>query len=539
MISTQLDHQRSFQPTNSVCTIHLQFLRLFLLSSLLAYTNLEPAISSLVGFSARSRHIGEAAKTQETSNLKNTVGNLKRLIGRSFSDPDIQLEQEFSVAQLCDVNGQAGAEVSYLGKKEKFTAIQLVAMYLTKIRDITSKELRLPVTDVTISVPAWFTDIQRRALLDAGEIAGLKVLRLINDCTATALGYGITKPDLPAPEEKPRRVMFVDIGYCDYTATVVEFRKGELNVKATACDRYFGGRNFDKALTDHFADEFKEKFKIDIRTNPKAWARTLVAAEKLKKILSANTLAPMSIESLMEDVDVRAVVKREELEEMVKPLLDRVTVPLEQALAEAKLKPEDIDFVEMVGGCTRVPAIKEAVNKFFGKNLSFTLNQDEAIARGCAFACAILSPVFRVRDFSVHDIVSYPIEFTWEQSPDIPDEDTSLTVFNKGNVMPSTKILTFYRKQPFDLEARYSQPETLPGNINPWIGRFSVKGVKADANDDFMICKLKARLNLHGILNVESGYYVEDVEVEEPVPEEGETKDGEVSLDFPQHEHHG
>ncbi|KAL4790047.1 heat shock protein Hsp88 [Aspergillus venezuelensis] len=483
---------------------------------------------SLIGFSARSRHIGEAAKTQETSNLKNTAGNLKRLIGRSYSDPDIAIEQEFSVAQLCDVNGQAGVEVNYLGKKEKFSAIQLVAAYLTKIRDITSKELRLPVTDVTISVPAWFTDIQRRAMLDAGEIAGLKVLRLINDTTATALGYGITKLDLPGPEEKPRRVMFVDIGYTDYTATIVEFRKGELNVKSTAYDRHFGGRNFDKALTDHFADEFKEKFKIDIRTNPKAWARTLVAAEKLKKILSANSVAPMSIESLMEDVDVRAIVKREELEEMVKPLLDRVTVPLEQALAEAKLKPEDIDFVEMVGGCTRVPAIKDAVNKFFGKNLSFTLNQDEAIARGCAFGCAILSPVFRVRDFSVHDIVSYPIEFTWEQSPDIPDEDTSLTVFNRGNVMPSTKILTFYRKQPFDLEARYAKPEGLPGKINPWVGRFSVKGVKADANDDFMICKLKARLNLHGILNLESGYYVEDVEVEEPVPEEGETKEGEA-----------
>ena len=131
---------------------------------------------------------------------------------------------------------------------------------------------------------------------------------------------------------------------------------------------------------------------------------------------------------------------------------------------------------------------------------------------------------------SVHDIVSYPIEFTWEQSPDIPDEDTSLIVFNKGNVMPSTKILTFYRKQPFDLEARYAKPELLPGKINPWIGRFSVKGVKADSKDDFMICKLKARLNLHGILNVESGYYVEDVEIEEPVPEEkeGEKKDADA-----------
>jgi heat shock protein 4 len=210
---------------------------------------------------------------------------------------------------------------------------------------------------------------------------------------------------------------------------------------------------------------------------------------------------------------------------MMKPLLERINAPLEQALADAKLKVEDIDAIEMVGGSTRVPAIKERIAKFFGKPLSYTLNQDEAIARGCTFSCAILSPVFRVRDFSVHDIVSYPIEFTWEQSPDIPDEDTSLTVFNKGNVMPSTKILTFYRKEPFDLEARYAKPELLPGKINPWIGRFSVKGVKADEKDDFMICKLKARLNLHGILNIESGYFVEDVEVEEPEPDK---KDGDA-----------
>ncbi|KAJ5391581.1 Heat shock protein hsp88 [Penicillium cosmopolitanum] len=482
---------------------------------------------SLVGFNARSRHIGEAAKTQETSNLKNTIGSLKRLIGRSFNDPDVELEQRYNTAPICDVNGLAGVEVNYLGKKEKFTATQLVAMFLTKIKDTTSKELGLPVSDVTISVPAWFTDVQRRAMIDAADIAGLNALRLVNDTTATALGYGITKLDLPGPEEKPRRVAFVDIGHSDYTATIVEFRKGELNVKSTAYDRHFGGRDFDYALTEHFADEFKEKYKIDIRTHPKAWSRTLAAAEKLKKVLSANPQAPMSIESLMEDTDVRAMVKREEMEDMVRPLLNRITVPIEQALAEAKLKVEDIDYIEMVGGCTRVPAIKETISNFFGKGLSFTLNQDEAIARGCAFCCATLSPVFRVRDFAIHDIVSYPIDFTWEQSPDIPDEDTSLTVFSRGNVMPSTKILTFYRKQPFDLEARYSKPETLPGKINPWIGRFSVKGVKADANDDFMICKLKARLNLHGILNVESGYYVEDMEVEEPVPEEGE-KEGDA-----------
>lgn len=404
-------------------------------------------------------------------------------------------------------------------------------MFLNKVKATSSAELKLPVSDIVMSVPPWFTDVQRRSLMDASEIAGLKLLRLINDTTATALGYGITKLDLPTAEEKPRRVAFVDIGHSNYTCSIVEFKKGELAVRSTTYDRHFGGRNFDKALVDHFAKEFKEKYKIDIKTNPKAIVRVTAAAEKLKKILSANAQAPLNIESLMNDVDVQSMLKREDLEELVKPLLDRATIPLEQALTEAKMKIEDIDAIEMVGGCTRVPSLKDRISAFFGKPLSFTLNQDEAVARGCAFSCAILSPVFRVRDFSVHDIVNYPIEFTWEQSPDIPDEDTSLTVFNKGNVMPSTKILTFYRKQPFDLEARYAKPEMLPGKMNPWIGRFSVKGVKADSKDDFMVCKLKARLNLHGILNVESGYYVEDVEVEEPIPEEktGEKKDGDVS----------
>ncbi|CAF9925195.1 MAG: Heat shock protein hsp88 [Gomphillus americanus] len=488
------------------------------------------ATPTLVGFGAKSRYLGEAAKTQEISNLKNTVGSLKRLAGRSLNDPDVQVEKQYVGAKLVDINGQVGAEVNYLGKPEQFTATQLTAMFLNKVKAITAAEIKIPVSDIVIAVPPWFTDAQRRSILDAAEITGLKVLRLINENTAVALGYGITKLDLPAPGETPRRVVFVDIGHSSYTCTIVEFRKGELNVKSAAWDRHFGGRDFDKALVDYFAKEFKEKYKIDIFTNPKAVTRVAAACEKLKKILSANAQAPISIESLMNDVDVSGQLKRDELEALLQPLLDRVTVPLEEVLADAKLKPEDIDSIEMVGGCTRVPALKDRISKFFNKPLSYTLNQDEAVARGSAFACAILSPAFRVRDFAVHDIVSYPIEFKWEKSPDIPDEDTNLTVFNKGNTMPSTKILTFYRKQTFDLEAQYAKPEQLPGKTTPWIGRFSVKGVKADSKDDFMICKLKARLNLHGVLNVETGYYIEEVEVEEPIPEDkdAEKKDGEA-----------
>ncbi|KAK4246387.1 Hsp70 protein-domain-containing protein [Corynascus novoguineensis] len=494
------------------------------------------ATPSLVGFGPKCRYLGEAAKTQEISNLKNTVGCLKRLVGRSLNDPDIQIEQKYISAPLVDINGQVGAEVSYLGKKEQFTATQLVAMFLTKIKQTTAAELKLPVSDMVMSVPAWFTDAQRRALIDAAEIAGLKLLRLINDTTAAALGYGITKLDLPGPEEKPRRVAFVDVGYSDYSCSIVEFKKGELAVKGHSYDRHLGGRDFDRAIVEHLQKEFLGKYKIDIFANPKALSRVYAAAEKLKKVLSANQQAPMNIESLMNDIDVRAMITRQEFEAMVEPLLNRVPKILEQALAESRLSKEDIDIIEVVGGGSRVPAIKERIQNFFGKNLSFTLNQDEAIARGCAFSCAILSPVFKVRDFAVQDIINYPIEFAWEKDADIPDEDTSLIVFNKGNVMPSTKILTFYRKQPFDLEARYANPEELPGKIPPFIGRFSVKGVKATGGpEDFMICKLKARVNIHGVLNVESGYYVEDQEVEEEIKEEikeenNEGKDADVSI---------
>lgn len=486
---------------------------------------------SLVGFGPKSRYLGESAKTQEISNLKNTVASLKRLAGRSLDDPDIRIEQEFISAPLVDINGQVGAEVTYLGKKERFTATQLISMFLSKIKATAHAELKLPVADLVMSVPAWFTDAQRRSLMDAAEIAGLKLLRLMNDTTAAALGYGITKLELPGPEENPRRVAFIDIGHSNYTCSIVEFRKGELTVKSTAFDHHFGGRDFDKALVEHFAKEFKENYKIDIKTNPKAMVRVISAAEKLKKILSANQQAPLNIESLMNDVDVSTMMTREGLETLVEPLLSRSHLPLEKALADAKLKVEDIDIVELVGGCSRVPALKDRIQKFFKKTLSFTLNQDEAIARGCAFSCAILSPVFRVRDFSIHDIVNYPIQFSWEKSPDIPDDDTTLTVFTKGNVMPSTKILTFHRKEPFTFEANYVNPELLPGKTQPLIGKFTVNNVKPDSKDDYMACKLKTRIDLHGILNVEHGYYVEDVEIEEPIPDDSEKEPDAMETD--------
>jgi heat shock protein 4 len=242
--------------------------------------------------------------------------------------------------------------------------------------------------------------------------------------------------------------------------------------------------------------------------------------EKLKKILSANMSAPLNIESVMNDIDVSAMLKREELEALVKPVLEKVTAPLERALKEAKLTPEDIHSVEMVGGTTRIPALKDRISAFFGKQLSFTLNADEAVARGAAFACAIYSPIFKVREFTVHDITNYPIQFNWEPTPEIPNEDSSLVVFSRNNPVPSTKILTFYRKGPFDIDLQYADPAGLPGKMNPWIARYTIKGVTPSADNDFSVVKVKARMNLHGVLNVENAYIVAEEEVEEVIKEE-------------------
>jgi heat shock 70kDa protein 4 len=411
-----------------------------------------------------------------------------------------------------------------------FTATQLVAMYLGKLRDIAAKELKQVVSDVVIAVPSWYTDVQRRALIDAANIASLNPLRIINDTTAVALGYGITKSDLPGPDQTPRHVVFVDVGHSNYSAAVVAFSKGQLQVKSTAYDRHLGGRDIDYALVKHFSKEFKTKYKIDVLSNPKATFRLASQVERLKKILSANAEAPLAVESIMNEIDASSKLSREQLEGLITDLLDRVVKPLEQALQDAGLTPAQVDAIELVGGSTRVPAIRQRIQSVFpDKVLSTTLNQDEAVARGSTFACAMLSPVFRVRDFAFHDISPYSVKICWDKSEGSPEEDNELEVFPKSNAIPSTKILSFFRDKPFDLEARYTDPSTLPGAINPWIASFHAKTVITDAKGESNIVKVRTRLNPHGLLSFEGAYVEEELaEKEEPMEVDG-TPEGEAA----------
>lgn len=474
---------------------------------------------SLVSFGQKARAIGEAAATAQTSNFKNTVGSLKRLVGRTFQDESIQnTEKKFVTTELVDAKGEVGVKVNYAGESHVFSATQVMAMYLAKLRDTAQAELAgAGVSDVVLSVPIWFTDAQRRAMLSAAEIANLNPLRVMNEPTATALGYGITKTDLPEPEN-PRNVVFVDIGHSSYQVSVVAFSKGQLTVLGASADPDFGGRDFDRALVHHFAEEFKGKYKIDVFSNPKAIFRLSAGCERLKKVLSANTLAQLNVESIMNDIDASSQLKREEFEQLIAPYLERVEAPLNAALEQSGLSKDEIFSVELVGGSIRVPALKERISQWFNKGLSTTLNQDEAVVRGCTLACATLSPVFRVREFAVHDISPYPIKVSWEPAADVPDEENELVVFTPNNPVPSTKILTFYRKEPFTLQAAYADPAKLPKGTSPALGSVTVQNVTPNAQGDHSIVKVKARLNLHGVLNVESAYTVDEVEKEEEVP---------------------
>uniref|UniRef100_A0AAQ4QZ07 Heat shock protein 4 like n=1 Tax=Gasterosteus aculeatus aculeatus TaxID=481459 RepID=A0AAQ4QZ07_GASAC len=442
-----------------------------------------------VSLASKNRMIGNAAKSQMTTNFKNKVHGFKKFHGRAFDDPFVQAEKPklpYSLHKL--PNGNAGVKVRYLDEDKVFTVEQITGMLLTKLKETSESALKKPVVDCVISVPSFFTDAERRSVFDASQIAGLNCLRLINDTTAVALAYGIYKQDLPTPEERPRNVVFVDMGHASFQVSLTAFHKGKLKVLATAFDLHLGGRNFDEALVDFFCEEFKSKYKLNVRENPRALLRLHQECEKLKKLMSATSSdLPLNIECFMNDIDVSSRMNRHNLE----------LLPL-----NSELSRDDVYAVEIVGGATRIPAVKERIAKFFGKDISTTLNADEAVARGCALQCAILSPAFKVREFSIIDVVPFPITLRWKT----PTEDCE--VFSKNHAAPFSKVITFHKKEPFDLEAFYSCPQELPYPDHR-IGCFSVQNVAPQPDGESSKVKVKVRVNVHGIFSVSSASLIE------------------------------
>ncbi|XP_055908529.1 heat shock 70 kDa protein 4 isoform X2 [Eupeodes corollae] len=479
------------------------------------------ATPSCVAFDGKKRIIGVAAKNQQVTNMKNTVSGFKRLLGRKFNDPHVQRELTsipYKVEQRPD--GGIGIRVNYLDQDQLFSPEQLTAMLFTKLKETSTSALQAQVNDCVIACPIYYTNAERKALLDAASIAGLNVLRLMNETTATALSYGFYKQDLP--EDKPRNVVFVDCGHSALQVSVCAFTKGKLKMLSSTWEQ-IGGRDFDYVLADHFAQEFQEKYKLNAKTNARAYLRLITEIEKMKKQMSANsTKLPLNIECFMNDVDVHSSMQRSTMEELCAHLFERVDLTLRRCLQESKLSSDEIHSVEIVGGSSRIPSIKALIEQTFGKPACTTLNQDESVSRGAALQCAIMSPAVRVREFGVTDIQNYAVKVIWEPEGSLTGGE--IEVFPAFHAAPFSRMLTLNRKEPFNMTIQYAQPVPYPDSI---IGKWLIKDVKPNEKGELQEVKVKVRINHHGIVLISSASLVDKKEIDESQSAGDEQQSGE------------
>jgi len=479
-----------------------------------------------VAFNDEKRLLGDQAQAQIKSNFKNTCRNFRHLLGRGMDAPDVAREKFWSSSELVETgdNGHVGFKVKYCGEEQIYSATQATAMFLTKIREVSETWCDSKVSDVVISVPAYYTDAHRHAVLDAAKIANINVLRLINEHTATALAYGIYRSN-EFHEENATTVAFASTGHSQFSLSVVQFIKGKLKVIAEASDRFCGGRDMDEVLIRHFAAEFEKKHGMDPLKNKKSILKLEDAVTKTKKILSSNAEAQIGVECLVEDYDFNSQISRDEFERLCSPLMRRMEAVIEKCMTESGLQIDDIQFIEIVGGASRVPWVQTLLSTKFGKELSKTVNADESVARGAALQAAILSPLYKVRDFSVQDTSAHSISIGWLTTTDADEEEDkdcesaqcdgkqkNAVVFPVGSQFDTLKVLTFHRKRAFDVFASYTNPEQLIDCAH----QSSLGMYRIDMPDQSEAKKIKvrAKLTIHGTFEVESAHIVEEEDYE-------------------------
>ena len=333
------------------------------------------------------RLVGDAAKNLSGQNINNTIYEIKRMIGREFNDSILQKDLKLLPYKVVDVNGKPKVEVEFKGEIKQFTPEEISAVILTKLKNIAENYIGKVVTDAVITVPAYFNDAQRQATKDAGIIAGLNVLRVINEPTAAAIAYGLEKK-----ESESKNILIFDCGGGTHDVSLLNIDDGIFEVKATGGDTHLGGSDFDQRIIEYLIKEFKMKHKIDLSNNKKAIRRLAVGAEHAKRTLSSSTIANIEIESLSDGIDFSIILTRAKFESICMDIFNRTMAPVEQVLKDAQLSKGDINEIILVGGSTRIPKIREMLSSFFnGKELCQSINADEAVAYGAAVQAAILS----------------------------------------------------------------------------------------------------------------------------------------------------
>ncbi|KAI0303362.1 heat shock protein 70 family [Multifurca ochricompacta] len=338
---------------------------------------------SYVAFSTEERLIGDAAKNQAAMNPRNTVFDAKRLIGR----PNLLQDMVHWPFEVVERDGSPLIKVHYLGEDKTFSPQEISAMVLTKMKDISEAKLGKTVKKAVVTVPAYFNDSQRLATKDAGAIAGLDVLRIINEPTAAAIAYGLDQQS-----KTERNVLIFDLGGGTFDVSLLNISGGVFAVKATAGDTHLGGEDFDNALLEHFKNEFKRKTKLDISEDARALRRLRSACERAKRTLSSVTQTTVEVDSLFQGEDFSANITRARFEEINATLFKSTIEPVEKVLKDAKIPREKVDDIVLVGGSTRIPKIQSLVSEYFGnRQLNKSINPDEAVAYGAAVQAAVLT----------------------------------------------------------------------------------------------------------------------------------------------------
>ena len=433
------------------------------------------------------RLVGKVAQRQRVTNPKNTIYGIKRLIGRKFEDKEVKHDLDISPYKI--VKKGNGVAVEMDGKE--YTPEEISAMILSKIKADAEAFLGEPVTEAIITVPAYFDDSQRQATKDAGKIAGLEVKRIINEPTAAALAYGLEG-------KKDEKIAVFDLGGGTFDVSIMDIGDGVFEVLSTNGDTHLGGEDFDNILVNYLVDEFKKESGIDIKKDAAAMQRVKDEAEKAKKELSSSTSTDINLPFLSADAEgpkhFEYTLTRAKLEELVKPLLDRLAEPVEKALKDAKLTAKDINEVVMVGGMTRMPAVIEKVKSIFGKDPMQGVNPDEVVAVGAAIQGGVLQG--DVKDVLLLDVTPLTLGIETMGGVRTPLIDRNTTI-------PTSKSEVFSTasdNQP-QVEIHVLQGEREFAKDNKSLGRFILDGI-APAPRGVPQIEVTFNLDANGILNV-------------------------------------